>query len=74
LRKWRIVHCYLLDHGLRVGELAWANLSRPEFDQNTKLPDESHWTPNTDLRRFVDPEHPEFWKSPLTKEDTSNCS
>jgi hypothetical protein len=58
---------------LQGTDLSWANLrganlSRAEFDQNTKLPDQSHWTSNTDLHRFIDPEHPEFWNSPLTKE------
>jgi len=25
------------------------------------LPDETHWTPETDMERFTNPAHPEFW-------------
>ncbi|MBZ0288623.1 MAG: pentapeptide repeat-containing protein [Anaerolineae bacterium] len=33
------------------------------FDENTYLPDYSLWTPDTDMRRFTDPTHPNFWRS-----------
>jgi hypothetical protein len=33
------------------------------FDGDTTLPDGSHWTPGTDMRRFTDPSHPDFWRS-----------
>lgn len=32
------------------------------FDSMTILPDGTKWTQETDIRRFVDPEHPNFWK------------
>lgn len=33
------------------------------FDEQTTLPDGSHWAPHTDMRRFTDPDHPDFWRS-----------
>lgn len=30
------------------------------FDETTILPDGTHWTPDTDMRRFTDPDHPNF--------------
>lgn len=33
------------------------------FDENTTLPDGTKWTPDTDIRRFTDPTHPDFWRS-----------
>jgi len=48
--------------------LAEANLQNaifknPKFDVTTTLPDGTHWTPDTNLRRFTDPSHPQFWRS-----------
>jgi uncharacterized protein YjbI with pentapeptide repeats len=33
------------------------------FDYNTTLPDGTRWTPDTDLSRFTNPQHPQFWRS-----------
>jgi hypothetical protein len=33
------------------------------FDENTILPDGTRWTPETDMTRFTDPAHPDFWRS-----------
>jgi hypothetical protein len=33
------------------------------FDETTMLPDGTRWTPDTDMARFTDPNHPEFWRS-----------
>jgi hypothetical protein len=38
------------------------------FDNTTMLPDNTAWTPETDMRRFTDPNHPQFWRS----KDTSS--
>ena len=43
--------------------LKGAILDQAEFDEETYLPDRSHWTPGMDLHRFTDPAHPEFWRS-----------
>lgn len=36
--------------------------TKPKFDETTTLPDDTKWTPKTDMARFTDPNHPEFWK------------
>ena len=35
------------------------------FDETTQLPDKSNWHPKTDMRRFTDPKHPNFWRSEM---------
>ena len=42
------------------------NLEKVEFNEKTKLPDGKKWTPDTDMARFTDPEHPDFWRSDFT--------
>lgn len=39
-----------------------ADLSTTHFDENTILPDGSKWTAKTDLNRFTNPTHPDFWQ------------
>jgi uncharacterized protein YjbI with pentapeptide repeats len=61
---------------LRHVNLLGAGLDDAMFGENTTLPDaeecqwdsqvvrlvcDSHWTPDTDMARFTDPEHPDFW-------------
>jgi uncharacterized protein YjbI with pentapeptide repeats len=41
---------------LSEARLAGANL------QYTALPDGTSWTPDTDMARFIDFEHPDFWR------------
>jgi uncharacterized protein YjbI with pentapeptide repeats len=43
--------------------LEGANLIATRFDEEKILPDRSKWTPDTDMRRFIDPEHDDFWRS-----------
>lgn len=33
------------------------------FDPTTKLPDGTFWQSDTDMSRFTNPNHPEFWRS-----------
>jgi len=42
---------------LREANLQWANLN-----ENTTLPDGTKWTPDTNMARFTDPDHPDFWR------------
>lgn len=37
-----------------------ARLVNVEFDEHTRLPDGSKWTPQTDMTRYTDPQHPQF--------------
>ena len=45
-----------------------ADLESATFDARTRLPDcdpfgSSVWRPHTDMDRFTDPDHPDFWRS-----------
>jgi uncharacterized protein YjbI with pentapeptide repeats len=42
--------------------LEGADLVGAKFDMLTTLPDGTAWTPNADLARFTDSDHPRFWK------------
>jgi len=42
--------------------LQGARLGRATFDENTTLPDDTKWMPDTDMARFTDPDHPDFWR------------
>jgi hypothetical protein len=48
---------------LRRTNLQGADLEVAQFDENTILPDMTKWTPDTDMKRFTDPKHPQFWRS-----------
>ncbi len=48
---------------LFLANLQDARLIAAEFDEQTKLPDNSQWLPETNMRRFTNPNHPEFWRS-----------
>lgn len=39
-----------------------AQLENARLDGTTTLPDGTKWTPDTDMARFTDPGHPEFWQ------------
>jgi hypothetical protein len=47
---------------LRDANLRCAKLANTLFDGNSVLPDGEKWTPETDMERFIDPEHPDFWR------------
>jgi uncharacterized protein YjbI with pentapeptide repeats len=42
--------------------LQGAILKRANLDEFTILPDGTKWTPDTDMARFTDPDHPDFWR------------
>jgi hypothetical protein len=57
----------------RGANLAGANLNEADmsgahidamtrFDDETILPDCTYWTPGTDMQRFTDPQHHDFWR------------
>ena len=56
---------------LKGANLQQANLKNARLDEDTVLPDSkatlnngylSKWTPDTDMSRFTNPEHPDFWQ------------
>jgi hypothetical protein len=68
LREANLEGVQLHNANLEGARLREANLVGVEFDHTrlneaTILPDGSNWTPDTDLRRFTDPHHPDFWRS-----------
>jgi uncharacterized protein YjbI with pentapeptide repeats len=68
LREADLKEANLADADLRGANLGSANLERARlsaesFDIETWLPDGVYWTPGTDLARYTDPSHPDFWRS-----------
>ena len=47
-------------------DLLHADIEDAVFDESTVLPDGMRWTRNTDLTRYTDPSHPNFWR-PVAK-------
>jgi hypothetical protein len=52
---------------LKNANLIDAKFDNVEFDKETTLPDETKWIPGTDMRRFTDPEHPNYWQPEVGK-------
>lgn len=48
---------------LGKANLERADLREAKFSKTTLLPDQTRWTPETDMERFTNPEHPDFWRS-----------
>lgn len=48
---------------LRFANLQNVNFEEAKFDKQTWLPDETYWSPETDMTRFADPNYPNFWRS-----------
>jgi hypothetical protein len=42
--------------------LRQANLQGVDYNPHTTLPDGAKWTSDTDMARFTDPDHPDFWR------------
>lgn len=47
---------------LTKADLQGTYLGMAEFSKDTTLPDSTKWTPDTDMARFTDPTHPDFWQ------------
>ena len=47
---------------LQRATLIGANLQGATLNENTILPDGTKWTQDTDMARFTDPKHPDFWR------------
>lgn len=62
----------LQDVVLVIEMVYWDNVQRKsetretleaEFDETTILPDGTNWISDTNMERFTDPKHPDFWRS-----------
>jgi hypothetical protein len=45
--------------GANLRDVTW--LDYTFFNEGTLLPDSMHWSPDADMKRFIDPDHPDFW-------------
>jgi hypothetical protein len=43
--------------------LRQANLEEVDYNPHVTLPDGTKWTPDTDMARFTDPDHSDFWRT-----------
>jgi len=57
-----LVQANLEEANLLGAFLVRANLEGANLDENTTLPDSTKWTPDTDMARFTNPDHPNFWQ------------
>jgi hypothetical protein len=55
---------WLSEADLQGADLTEADLQGAIFSEDTTLPDGTKWTPDTDMARFTDSTHPEFWRHP----------
>jgi len=69
LRNADLTHSNLNGTKLWYTILAGAKFSNTQMDENTFLPDGTNWTPDTDMTRFTDPNHPDFWQPDRAKEN-----
>lgn len=63
LRQAILVAVHLQAASLQEVDLQGARLESVEFDESTILPDGTSWAPETEIGRFTNPEHPDFWRS-----------
>ncbi|MFN8565589.1 MAG: pentapeptide repeat-containing protein [Anaerolineae bacterium] len=47
------------------------NFDKAIFSEDTILPDATKWVKGTDITRFTNPKHPNFWKAPAPPDDVS---
>ncbi|MEL7433487.1 MAG: pentapeptide repeat-containing protein, partial [Chloroflexota bacterium] len=60
LENANLSNTLLWNVNLSNANLKNADLTDAIFDE-TILPDKTVWTPDTDMTRFTNPEHPDFW-------------
>ena len=65
LREADLTGAFLQGARLENADLRGAMLDGANMDNVTICPDGASWSPDTDMRRFTDPAHPEFWTPPV---------
>lgn len=73
LREIRLESVNLEGADLYQADLRDAYLLDVEFDERTRLPDGSKWKPETDMGRFTDPYHADFWDVEAIKSSQANA-
>jgi hypothetical protein len=68
LQGTMINRCNMRGANLSHTNLKFADIRDNEFDTTTILPDDKYWTPETDMRRYTDLSHPDFWQPDWAKE------
>jgi hypothetical protein len=76
LQRAKLLGANLKGADLRGANLQGADLRGVKFDEKTVLPDaqeiyhryDKYWTPETDMSRYTDPNHPDFWQPDWVKE------
>jgi uncharacterized protein YjbI with pentapeptide repeats len=63
LREANLRSASLNGADLRGANLEGAELTGAEYGERTILPDGTEWWWGTDMARFTDPKHPDFWRS-----------
>jgi uncharacterized protein YjbI with pentapeptide repeats len=62
LQEADLRHAHLEGARLTNASLCNALLEGAHLDEKTVLPDDTHYTPETDLARFTDPQHPRYFQ------------
>ena len=62
LGEAKLIRANLIRADLSGANLSGANLTGAKLRRAT-LPDGTKWTPDTDMARFTDPKHPDYWRS-----------
>lgn len=62
LQYVRLYKANLQGADLKDAILQDADLRAVKFDKKTRMPDSKYWTPETDMTRYTDPNHPDFWQ------------
>lgn len=65
LKGARLIGAKLHGANLTDANLEAAYMSIAEYDHKTCLPDGRFWTKDTQMDRFTDSSHPEFWRSSI---------
>jgi len=47
-------------------------LRKESIQTSAILPDGSKWTPDTDMTRYTDPNHPDFWQPDWVKDQDAD--
>lgn len=59
----KLFETYLTDADLTGAEMCYADIDTAKFRESTILPDGNRWAKDTDMERFTNPSHPQFWRS-----------